>query len=183
MESSHEDRILRLTQSLERKGLYLVARIVVLALLVTILFFPSELRLLLGIPILLGVMLLANIALAIILLVDLLYSPQKSIGSLAVKYIYLTVCLILAYGLFYYVNANFLQPPGVHYTSTYGAQELEYDVFYISGSTYFTVGYGDIAPLGVYARTASVAEAFTGCLVNLVVLGKAFQSLRRLTGG
>ena len=87
MPYKHEDRILQLTQSLERKGLYLAARIVVLALLFCILFFPSELRVLLGIPLLLGAVLFANVALAVIMLVDLLYSPQKSVGSLAIKYI------------------------------------------------------------------------------------------------
>ncbi|VVB57508.1 Ion channel [uncultured archaeon] len=180
MARENKDRILELTQRLEKKGIYLLARVVVLVLLFSILFFPSELKAMLNTPILLGAILFANAVLAIILLADLLYNPQKSIGSLAIKYIYLTTSLILAYGLFYYINATILQPPGVHYTNTYGEPHLEYDVFYISGSTYFTVGYGDIAPLGVYARTASVAEAFTGCLVNLVVLGKAFQSLRRL---
>ncbi len=180
MKRPSKDKVLELTQRLEKKGLYLLARLVVLVLLFSILFFPSALHAMLSIPILLGLVLFANIILAIILLADLLYSPQKSVGSLAIKYIYLTSCLILAYGLFYYINATILQPPGLHYTSTYGAQELEYDVFYVSGATYFTVGYGDISPLGVYARTVAVAEAFTGCLVNLVVLGRAFQSMRHI---
>jgi hypothetical protein len=178
MALKHKDRLLQLTKKLESKGIYLLARFVVLVLLFSILFFPLELKALLNMPFLLGAVLFIDVALAIILLVDLLYSPQKSIGSLAIKYIYLTLSLILAYGLLYYINATIFQPPGVAYSNEYGEPNLEYDVFYISGATYFTVGYGDVAPFGAYARTISVLEAFTGYLVNLVVLGKAFQSLR-----
>ena len=120
--------------------------------------------------------------LAVVLLTDLLYSQQKSVGSLMVKYVYLTTCLILMFGLFYFINATILQPPGLHYTSTYGTPNLEYDVFYLSGTTYFTIGYGDIAPLGIYARTSVVMEALCGCIINLVVLGKAFQNMAKHQG-
>jgi len=175
----HRDKVLELTRRLERKGLYFIARVIVLLLLLSILFFPAELQALLNIPILLGLVLFANIVLVVILLADLLFSPQKSVGSLAIKYIYLTTCVILAFGLFFFINSTLLQPPGVHYTAGYGGPRLEYDVFYLSGSTYFTIGYGDIAPIGVFARTAVVIEAFCGVIINLVVLGKAFQSIPR----
>lgn len=177
------DKILELTKRLEHKGLYLIARVIVLLLLGSILFFPDELKSMLAVPALLGAILFANILLAVVLLTDLLYSQQKSIGALAVKYIYLTTCLMLAYGLFYYINANFLQPPGLHWGATYEKAELERDVFYFSGSTYFTIGYGDISPVGINSRIAVVAEAFTGCLINLVVLGKAFQNMAAKNGG
>ncbi len=173
----HTDKILELTKRLERKGLYLIARMIVLLFLGSILFFPEELKVMLTVPTLLGVILFANILLAIVLLTDLLYSQQKSVGALAVKYIYLTTCLILAYGLFYYIDANFLQPPGIYWSTQYGTPSLERDVFYFSGTTYFTIGYGDILPVGIYAHTAAVVEAFTGSLINLVVLGKAFQNM------
>ncbi len=179
---ARSDKILELTKRLERRGLYLIARVIVLLLLGSIFFFPDELKSMLAVPALLGAILLANILLAVVLLADLLYSQQKSVGALAVKYIYLTACLMLAYGLFYYIDANFLQPPGLHYTTSYIGPQLERDVFYFSGSTYFTIGYGDIAPVGIYARMVVVAEAFTGCLINLVVLGKAFQNMAAKSG-
>jgi len=178
----HRDKVLELTNRLQKKGLYFIARVIVLLLLLSILFFPSELQAMLNVPILLGLVLFANLVLGVILLADLLFSPQKSVGSLAIKYIYLTTCLILAFGLFYYINATILQPPGLFYDSNYGPPHLEYDVFYLSGSTYFTVGYGDIMPLGVFARTAAVLEAFCGLVINLVVLGKAIQTIPRHLG-
>ncbi len=182
MKRIHSDRILELTKRLERKGLYLIARVIVLLLLGSILFFPNELQLMLGTPTLLGAVLFANIILALVLLTDLLYSQQKHVGALMIKYVYLTTCLILAFGIFFYINATILQPPGLHYTNTYGPQKLEYDVFYLSGSTYFTIGYGDIAPMGIFARTVVVMEALCGCIVNLVVLGKAFQNMANRQG-
>lgn len=172
------DKILELTKRLERKGLYLIARVIVLLLLGSILFFPVELRIMLATPVLLGAILFANIILAIVLLTDLLYSQQKSVGALAAKYIYLTACIIMAYGLFYYINSTLIQPPGIQYTfDTYAQNDLERDIFYFSGTTYLTIGYGDVVPVGVYARTAAVAEAFTGSLINLIVIGKAFQNM------
>ena len=62
------DKMLELLKRLERKGLYLIARVIVLLLFGSILFFPVELRIMLATPVLLGAILFANIILAIILL-------------------------------------------------------------------------------------------------------------------
>jgi len=60
--------------------------------------------------------------------------------------------------------------------------ELESDVFYLSATTYYTIGYGDIVPIGNNARVGAVAEAFFGSLINLIVLAMAFQNLYKAEG-
>ncbi|MFH1307056.1 MAG: ion channel [Candidatus Micrarchaeota archaeon] len=161
-------------KQLEKRWIYLSARAVVLLLFGSILFFPEELLIALESPAILGVMLFATIIFAIILLGDLLTTRQKTVGSLMYKYVFLTFSIILAYGLFYYINATLFEPPGFGYLHP-GIHELERDVFYFSGVTYFTIGYGDITPVGANARTAAITEAFAGNVINLVVLATAFQ--------
>ncbi len=168
------------------RGIYYIARLIVLFIFVSLLFFPQELNLALHDPTLLALLIIGPFVLAVTLLADLLVAEQRTISSLIFKYFFLTLSVILLYGLFYYVNATILQPPGLHHTTIKtdaGAllptTPLEMDVFYLSATTYFTIGYGDVVPIGTFARVAAVFEAFTGSIINLIVLALAFQ---RLTG-
>lgn len=160
-------------RQIEDRGIYFGVRAIVVLLFGSILFFPGELRMALETPILLGLMLFGTIVMAIILLGDLLTTRQKSISSLMYKYIFLTLSVILAYGLFYYINATILDPPGIEYY-TQGEWMLERTVFYFSGVTYFTIGYGDFVPMGINAQSAAITEAFVGNVINLIVLATAF---------
>ena len=129
---------------LERRWIYLATRLIVLLTFGSILFFPGELKLALETPVILGVMLIGTIGMALILLGDLISTRQKNISSLMYKYVFLTVSVILAYGMFYYIDATILEPPGIEYFTKNDVHNLETDVFYFSGETYFTIGYGDI---------------------------------------
>ncbi|PIT84617.1 hypothetical protein COU37_02345 [Candidatus Micrarchaeota archaeon CG10_big_fil_rev_8_21_14_0_10_45_29] len=160
---------------LERRWVYLATRLIVLLTFGSILFFPEELKLALETPILLGIMLVGTIGMALILLGDLISTRQKNIASLMYKYVFLTVSVILAYGMFYYIDATILEPPGIEYFTKSEVHNLEMDVFYFSGVTYFTIGYGDVTPISTYAKSASITEAFAGSIINLVVLALAFQ--------
>ena len=162
-------------RQVEARGIYFSARGIVLLLFGSILFFPKELELALQTPILLGLMLFGTIVMSIILFGDLLTTRQKSISSLMYKYVFLTLSVILAYGLFYYLNATLFEPPGlVNHWATEN-WELERAVFYFSGVSYFTIGYGDVVPVGVNAQSAAITEAFLGNVINLIVLATAFQ--------
>lgn len=163
-----------LVNKIEKRGIYLAARSIVVLLFGSILFLPQELEIALETPAILGVMLFGTCVMAIILLADLLMTRQKNIGSLMYKYFFLTISVILAYGLFYYIDATLLDPPGLESLKGGGEINLERDVFYFSGVTYFTIGYGDIVPTGI-AKTAAITEAFIGNVVNLIVLATAFQ--------
>jgi potassium channel LctB len=164
----------QLVNKIEKRGIYLAARSIVMLLFGSILFFPKGLDVALQTPAILGIMLFGTCVMAIILLADLLMTRQKSIESLMYKYFFLTISIILAYGLFYYIDATLFDPPGLESLKGEGHIDLNRDVFYFSGVTYFTIGYGDIIPTGM-AKIATITEAFIGNVVNLIVLATAFQ--------
>jgi len=169
-----EKKLQEMSDWVETRGIYWVARTIVILLFGGILFFPQELKLALEMPIFIGLMLFGTIVMAVILLSDLLLTGQKSISSLMYKYMFLTLSVILAYGLFYYINSTILDPPGMEYWKA-SSEELERAVFYFSGVTYFTIGYGDFVPVGANAQTAAVSEALVGNVISLIVLATAFQ--------
>ena len=176
--------IRQITSQIRYRMLYYFARLIVIVLFASILLSPKWLEIFLGTPILLAMTIFGTVVLAITLFADLLLERQRTVSSIIFKYFYLTLSVILAFGLFFYLNATMLQPPGLHYGSkdsdAPGMQhDVESDVFYLSATTYYTIGYGDIVPLGNNARIAAVAEAFTGTLINLVVLAIAFQNLHK----
>ena len=174
----------QVTSRIRNRALYYFARLVVIVLFASILLSPKWLEVFLGTPILLAVTILGTVLLAITLFADLLLEHQRTVSSIIFKYFYLTLSVILAFGLFFYLNSTMLQPPGLHYNSKDNASpgmpnDVEVDVFYLSATTYYTIGYGDIVPLGNNARTAAVAEAFIGTVINLIVLAIAFQNLNK----
>ncbi|MDE1798422.1 MAG: hypothetical protein KGH63_03380 [Candidatus Micrarchaeota archaeon] len=179
-----EEAIENMATLFRARGIYYIARLIVLFIFVSLLFFPHLLNTALHDPTLLALLVGGPFVLAITLLADLLVAEQRTISSLIFKYLFLTLSVVLLFGLFFYVNATVLQPPGLHRTTiktdagvTLPATPLEQDVFYLSATTYFTIGYGDVVPIGTYARMAAVFEAFTGGIINLVVLAMAFQRL------
>lgn len=178
------DLLRKASAHVKHRAIYYVARVIVLVLFGSILFSPQWLKTLLTNQILFAFTMFGTVVLAVALLADLMLERQRSTGSLIIKYFFLTMSVILAFGLFYYLNSTMLQPPGLHYSSKdilveSGLHELESDVFYLSATTYYTIGYGDIVPLGNNARVAAVAEAFFGSLINLIVLAMAFQNLNK----
>ncbi len=178
------DLLKKVLEHARHRAIYYVARIIVLALFASILFSPTWLAVLLTNQVLFAFTMFGTVVLAVALLADLVLERQRNISSLIFKYFFLTISVILAFGLFYYLNATILQPPGIHYgskdlTAPSTMHNLEGDVFYLSATTYYTIGYGDIVPLGNNARIAAVAEAFMGSLINLIVLAMAFQNLNK----
>ena len=173
----------KITSRIQHRAIYYVARLIVIVLLASIVFSPKWLNVFLGTPLLLALTIFGTVVLAIALFADLLLEHQRTVSSIIFKYFFLTVSVILAFGLFFYLNATMIQPPGLHYSSkdaiAIAQHDLESDVFYLSATTYYTIGYGDVVPLGNYARIAAVAEAFAGCLINLIVLAIAFQNLNK----
>jgi hypothetical protein len=175
------DILRQASEHVKHRAIYYAARIIVLGLLASIMFFPHMLTLFFGNLIVLLATILGTVILALTLFADLLFEKQENVGSLIFKYLFLTLSVILAYGLFYYVNATQIEPPGIHYMQGLGGEkDVERDVFYLSATTYYTIGYGDMVPLGAYARAAAVSEAFMGNLINLIVLAMAFQNLLRI---
>ncbi len=179
-----EEFIEQMARMFRTRGIYYIARLIVLFIFGSLLFFPQELTVALHDPTLLALLIGGPFVLAITLLADLLVAEQRTISSLIFKYFFLTLSVVLLFGLFYYVDATLLQPPGIHHTTiktdagvALPVPPLEADVFYLSATTYFTIGYGDVIPLGTYARVAAVFEAFTGNIINLIVLAMAFQRL------
>lgn len=164
----------QLVHKLQNRWIYFCARTIVILLFAGLLFFPQELEFFLKTPFVLGILLFGTIVMAVILFGDLLTTRQKSIGSLMYKYIFLTFSVILTYGLFYYINATILDPPGILFIDGH-EMALESAVFYFSGVNYFTIGYGDIIPVGGISQAAAISEAFISNVINLIVLATAFQ--------
>jgi len=185
MNIDHPLALLReIASRIRNRAVYYLARLIVIALFASILLSPKWLEIFLGTPVLLALTICGTVVLAIALFADLLTEHQRTVSSVIFKYFFLTLSLILAFGLFFYLNSTMLQPPGLHYNSKDIASpemqhDLESDVFYLSATTYYTIGYGDIVPLGNNAHIAAVAEAFMGTLVNLIVLAIAFRNLNK----
>lgn len=155
---------------------FIACRILVLILLLAILFNQELLKFIFSQTILIGTILASTIILAAALLYDLLTEQQTSVGGLINKYFFLTLSIILLFGLLFYFIANKIDPPGFYYTHGF---DKERDIFYFSAVSYFTIGFGDITPAGVPAKSLSVIEAMGGNIINLIVLAMAFRRLDR----
>ncbi|OLE52482.1 MAG: metal transporter [Acidobacteria bacterium 13_1_20CM_3_53_8] len=83
--------------------------------------------------------------------------------SLLMLLMFWAVALILGYALLHWANTTGLNVPlGTASFGTY---------LYLSGVTFFTLGYGDVAPIGQLGRTLAVFEAATGLGLLAVVIG------------
>ena len=158
----------------DRRVLFYSARLIAGVFFISILFFDSILQFTLSNPLALAFIASVLAVLALTHLYELIYEAKTSLFGLVSTYFFLTMSVILLFGILYYVNAVEYQPPGM--LSPY-PMHLEKDAFYFSSTTYFTIGYGDIIPIGANARTLSAFEAFFGNVINLVVLAMAFRTL------
>lgn len=157
-----------------RKTLFYVARFIVLLFFLSILFFDGIFEFTLSNSFALYALVISIIVLVLALLYDLIYREKSSLVSLVANYFFLTLSMILLFGIIFYANAVKIDPPGFYNTHP---MVLKKDVFYFSAVSYFTIGYGDIVPAGLNAKVLSVLEAFTGTVINLVVLALAFRTL------
>jgi hypothetical protein len=95
-----------------------------------------------------------------------LYSAYGPL-ALLVLFIFWAILLILAYGLIYLgLRTAFADP--THPTSLL---EVLRSCLYVSGTTLFTLGLGDVQPIGHIARTLIVMEAGTGLGFVALVIG------------
>jgi hypothetical protein len=95
-----------------------------------------------------------------------LYSAYGPL-ALLVLFIFWAVLLILAYGLIYLgLRTAFADP--THPTSLL---EILRSCLYVSGTTLFTLGLGDVQPIGHMARFLIVMEAGTGLGFVALVIG------------
>ena len=82
--------------------------------------------------------------------------------------------LILAYALFQWGVSDPLQAPE--------KQQTFWTYMYMSGTTFVTLGYGDVVPLSLLGRSLAVAEAGTGFLFLALIIGYVpviYQSFSR----
>lgn len=82
--------------------------------------------------------------------------------------------LILAYALFQWGVSDPLQAPE--------KQQTFWTYMYMSGTTFVTLGYGDVVPLSLLGRSLAVGEAGTGFLFLALVIGYVpviYQSFSR----
>lgn len=157
-----------------RRVIFYAARLVVLVFFFSILFFDRIFQFTLSNPYAIYALTASLVILSLTILYDLIYEEKKSLISLIGNYFFLTLSMVLLFGLLFYFNAIKFDPPGFYYSQPL---YLEKDVFYFSAVTYFTIGYGDMVPAGLNAKTLSVFEAFVGNIINLVVLALAFRTL------
>ena len=82
--------------------------------------------------------------------------------------------LILAYSLFQWGLSDPLQAPE--------KQQTFWTYLYMSGTTFVTLGYGDVVPLSLLGRSLAVGEAATGFLFLALIVGYVpviYQSFSR----
>ncbi|MEM4137842.1 MAG: ion channel [Candidatus Anstonellaceae archaeon] len=158
--------------------IYLVAKISIGLILIGILLAPNFLKDLLGNLFAVVFIIFFNMSLAILLFIELIGQKQKSIFVLIENYLFLTISIILCFGLFYYIDEKIIEKEGSLYKVWEKNKDLERDVFYFSGVTYFTIGYGDIIPTKPYSQIAAIIEAIIGSMVNLIAIGIAIKELK-----
>lgn len=157
--------------------IYFIAKMTILLIFFGILFLPTLLKSLLTNPMNLVVILFFNISLCILIFFNLLEEKQKDITHLIGNYFFLTISIILCYGIFYYIDEKIIEQNALKNVWN-KTLDIEREVFYFSGVTYFTIGYGDIIPVKPYAQVAALSEAFLGAIINLIVIGMALKKIR-----
>ncbi|MCX8163502.1 MAG: ion channel [Candidatus Micrarchaeota archaeon] len=175
LEENKNKKILQILKA-NHSLVYLAAKITTFLIFVGILLMPSLLKELLTNTLMLGTILTFNVASAILIFFELLEKKQKSISLLINNYLFLTISIILSYGIFYYIDEKILEP-GALLNVWKKEMSIEQEVFYFSGVTYFTIGYGDIVPAKPYAQIAALSEAMVGAIVNLIEIGLAIKKL------
>ncbi len=95
-----------------------------------------------------------------------LYSAYGPL-ALLVLFIFWAVLLILAYGLIFFGLGTVLADP----THPASVSELLWSSIYVSGTTIFTLGLGDVLPTSQIARALIVMEAGTGLGFVALVIG------------
>lgn len=88
-----------------------------------------------------------------------IYGPLSLLGLLAVW----AIGLIVGFALFHWALGPMFNTPDKHVG--FGT------LLYFSGTTFFTVGFGDVAPLGPWQRFAAVIEGGTGFAFLALIIG------------
>jgi hypothetical protein len=107
---------------------------------------------------------------------DLISIQRKEIYQILNDYLFLTGAIVITYGFFYYIDSEFIEVAALKNVWS-NQMELERDVFYFSGVTYFTIGYGDIIPIKPISKLAALSEAMIGAAINIIAIGIAIKNL------
>lgn len=156
---------------------FYLARIITFLLFIGIALdpFPELLAFVLSKTLSLSVLFLSLFILIAALVYDLIARTQSGFASLVNKYVYLTISVVLFFGVIYFFLSTHSASSGLQSMSSKPI-ELEQDAFYFSAVTYFTVGYGDILPTGL-SKTVSILEMLAAGTINLLVIAMALLKI------
>src|SRR4029450_2686188 len=87
-----------------------------------------------------------------------IFGPLALLGLIALW----AICLIVGFAGLHWAAGSHLEP--------IGANQRFGDALYMSGTTFTTLGLGDLHPVGGFARVLTVAEAATGFAFLAVVI-------------
>ncbi|MBS3074960.1 two pore domain potassium channel family protein [Candidatus Pacearchaeota archaeon] len=99
-------------------------------------------------------------------------AASKSIITFVLNYLFFVIVLIILFGGFYYSHNNNFNFNGNPTTIDF------FDSLYFSMTTFSTIGYGDIAPLGINRLAASI-QALFGLTLNIAFIGYILASRRK----
>ena len=93
--------------------------------------------------------------------------------------IYLSFISIVCFGMMYR-QCNILGKGGLHYFIE-NSYVSSFDYYYFSAITFFSLGYGDLAPIGLYPKIITILEAFMGHIILgvmvIAILGEILKGI------
>lgn len=99
--------------------------------------------------------------------INSIYLKLKVITPIILAILIITLTLLSYASIYKNINKVFVDDDSIGITQINKEELDEYDYFYFSSVTYFTIGYGDIIPVGSIVKTTTITEMIIAFIINI----------------